>query len=616
MCGIAGIIRFDGGSVNPDSLKAMTSRMVERGPDEEGFFIDGCIGLGFRRLSIIDIGGGHQPIANEDGTLQLVFNGEIYNHNELRHQLVRRGHSFRTKSDAEVLLHLYEDFGVDALNEVNGMFGFAIYDSKRKQTFIARDRLGIKPLVFVRESNQLVFASNASAIRGVIPLALSSEAAVDYLLNAYVPESHSIWAGLTKLPPAHFMIVGDNGEVACRRYWEPTSAPQWTGSIDDACMRLDELLLDAVKLQMRSDVPVGVLLSGGIDSSAIVSYASSIASEPLRTYSVNFQGKSSADANYARKVAEQYGTEHTELMFGPTDTIKTMDEVLSRFDEPIADSAMFPTYAISQVARDSGVKVLLSGAGGDEIFGGYPRYGAPRFASPRWLAEKTPAVLGRPLAALWRLIQPSRGWAASDPSFSWGQCLSGVDYGVLRSLLRYPPDFLRGLRSLKAHYPVGRTNVRIASTYERMLIDLRTYLIGDVLALTDKASMAASVECRVPLLDHRLVEFAFSLPESINLLRGAAKGLFRETLRDKLPADLLCRAKEGFNAPIAVWLDGGGKQIRDELLGAACPLVDGIIDRAKLERLLLKGNVADRSAETVFALFMLNRWCRMQGEAS
>jgi asparagine synthase (glutamine-hydrolysing) len=613
MCGVAGIIRFDGSSVSPELLKAMTSRMIERGPDDEGYFIEGCIGFGFRRLSIIDIGGGHQPIANEDGTLQLVFNGEIYNHIELRDQLVRRGHRFRTSSDAEVLLHLYEDFGVDALSEVNGMFAFAIYDLTRKQVFIARDRLGIKPLVYVREPNQLVFASDARALRGVVPLAISRNAAVDYLFNAYVPEPHSIWAGVTKLPAAHFMVVGENGEVTCRRYWEPPSMSQWAGSIDDARMRLDELLQNATILQMRSDVPVGIFLSGGVDSSAIVSYASSIASEPLRTYSVDFQGKHSADAGYAKRVAQRYGTEHVELLLGPADMLAAMDEMLSRFDEPVADSAIFPVYAISRMARENGVKVLLSGAGGDEIFGGYPRYRPPRFGSPRWLAEQVPAGVSGPLSALWRLIQPSRGWAAADPSFSWGQCVSGVDYEAVRLILRYPADFLRGLGSLKTHYPVGRCDVRSGSTYPLMLIDLHTYLIGDVLALTDKASMAASVECRVPLLDHRLVEFAFSLPEEINMLGGAPKGLFRETLREKLPSDLLWRAKEGFNAPIAVWLDSDGGQIRDELLGATSPLLDDIADRAKLESLIRKGGVADRSAETVFSLFMLNRWCRMQG---
>lgn len=613
MCGVAGIIRFDGGSISPEWLKAMTSRMTERGPDDEGYFVEGCVGLGFRRLSIIDIRGGHQPIANEDGTLLLVFNGEIYNHVELRDQLIRHGHRFRTNSDAEVLLHLYEDFGFDALSKVNGMFAFVIYDYARRQLFIARDRLGIKPLLYVREPNRLIFASDAKALRGVVSLEISRKAAVDYLFNAYVPEPQSIWAGVRKLPAAHFMVVSESGDVICRRYWEPSVAAEWKGSVEDARARLDELLQDAATMQMRSDVPVGIFLSGGIDSSAIVSYAASVSNEVLRTYSVDFSGKYSSDASYARRVADSYETEHVELRLGFADMLAALDEMLLRFDEPVADSAIFPVYAISRLARESGVKVLLSGAGGDEIFAGYPRYATPRVGSPRWLAERVPAVVSGPLAAVWRLIQPSRGWAAADTSFSWAQCISGVDYGAVQLLLRNPEDFLHGLRTLKTLYPVGRGSVRSGSAYPLMLIDLHTYLIGDVLALTDKASMAASVECRVPLLDHRLVEFAFSLPEEINLLRGAPKGLFRETLRGKLPPDLLSRAKQGFNAPIANWLASDYGQVRDELLGAASPLLEDITDRTRLESLLRNGGGAYQSAETVFALFMLNRWCRMQG---
>ena len=613
MCGIAGIIDFGSNTIDSELIKVMTSEMIERGPDDDGYFVDEHCALGFRRLSIIDVAGGHQPIKNEDGTMHLVFNGEIYNHIELREQLIRRGHRFRTNSDAEVILHLYEDFGVDALREVNGMFAFAIYSSARKQVFIARDRLGIKPLLYLEETDRFIFASDARALRRVVPLSVSREIAVDYLFNAYVPEPFSIWSGVKKLPAAHFMLIDGNGVTTMQKYWQPHVNGQWEGPIKEAVTRLDELLEDATALQMRSDVPVGIFLSGGVDSSAIVSYAASVSGEPLRTYSADFHGKHSADASYASRIAKRYGTNHVELSLGLEDMLASMDDMLRRFDEPVSDSAVFAVYAISQQAKRSGVRVLLSGAGGDEIFGGYMRYWTPRAFSPRWLSETAPPQISKPFSALLRLFQRSRGWAASDPALSWAQSVSGIDYGVLHSILRLPTDFMSGLHTLRTGYSIPRFNSKKDLIYPLMLHDLNTYLIGNVLALTDKASMAASVECRVPLLDHRLVEFAFSLPEKINMLGGVPKGLFKEMLSKRLPVDLLGRVKEGFNAPVAVWFNSASTIIRDELLGTTSPILEDIVNRPKLESLLRKGGLSNHGKETIFSLFMMNRWFRMQG---
>ncbi len=613
MCGIAGIVNFGGNAFDSELIKVMTSEMTVRGPDDEGYFVDDHCALGFRRLSIIGVDSGHQPIENEDGTMHLVFNGEIYNHIELREQLIRRGHKFRTNSDAEVILHLYEDLGVDALREVNGMFAFAIYSSVRKQVFVARDRLGIKPLLYLHQNGRFIFASDARALRKVVPLSVSREITVDYLFNSYIPEPLSIWTGVKKLPAAHFMLIDETGETTMRKYWQPPLNDQWDGSIQEAGARLDVLLQDATALQMRSDVPVGIFLSGGVDSSAIVSYAASVAGEPLRTYSADFHGKNSADTRYAREIAERYETRHVKLSLGLEYMLDTVDTMLRRFDEPVADSAVFAVYAISQQAQRSGVKVLLSGAGGDEIFGGYMRYWAPRALSPRWLSENVPPQIRKPFSALLRLVHPSRGWAASDPALSWAQTVSGIDYGLLHSILRSPTDFMHGLHTLRSGYSIPRSKLTSGLLYPFMLLDLNTYLIGNILSLTDKASMAASVECRVPLLDHRLVEFAFSLPEKINMLGGVPKGLFKKCLSKRLPLDLLGRAKEGFNAPVAVWFDSASTIIRDELLGATSPILKDIINRDKLESFLRKGNPSNHGKETIFSLFMLNRWCRMQG---
>ncbi|MBF0340146.1 MAG: asparagine synthase (glutamine-hydrolyzing) [Magnetococcales bacterium] len=616
MCGIAGIFHYDDQSVQMDTLEAMTSRMVERGPDDDGFFVDGAVGLGFRRLSIIDVHGGHQPLQNEDGSLQLIFNGEIYNHIELRARLIARNHQFRTKSDAEVLLHLYEESGVRALEEINGMFALALYDRRRELLWIVRDRLGIKPLFYVEEPLRLLFASDARALRNVVEMGIRREAVLEYLVHAYVPEPRSIWTKVKKLPPGHFLLVTRKHGVVCERYWAPPVKPSWSGSMSQAQEALDELLSDAVKLQMRSDVPIGLFLSGGVDSSALVAYAARHTREPLRTYTIDFLGKQeSEDTRFARLVASQYQTDHVELRLGPDEMLEMMDDALIRFDEPIADSAIFPAYFISRHARERGVKVLLNGAGGDELFGGYARYCPPRFPSPGWMAERLPGALRWAVSSLWSRFQPDRGARAASPVHAWGSTVAGCDLGLLRRLLRNPADYVYALQSLEASFGRGLNEEagHVGYAYDRMRLDLGTYLVGDVLSLTDKASMAASVECRVPILDHRLVELAFALPECINLPKQSAKGLFKMVLAGKVPDEILIRRKEGFNAPVIHWLDHQRSRVYEELFERRVSIVDDLIDPTILERLMAASGKFGRSSVTVFSLYLLNRWCHEHG---
>ena len=617
MCGIAGVVGSDGHPISVATLKSMTDRMIQRGPDDDGFFVDGSVGLGMRRLSIIDLEGGHQPLMNEAGDLQLVLNGEIYNHVELRQQLAARGHSFRTVSDAEVVLHLYEEQGTECLGALNGMFAFALYDSRVGAVWVARDRLGIKPLFYAVTSKCVAFASDVRALRAAYPTDVDPAQVLKYLALGYVPGAESIWRGVRKLPPAHHMWI-ENGRVSVRRYWSVNTLGTWQGSVVDAEKQLEALLTDAIRLQLRSDVPLGVFLSGGLDSSAVVALAAEQLREPLQTFTISFTGKGSSDERFARQVSTRYGTAHVEIAMSATDAATAIDELLPMLDEPIADSAMIPAYWLSKASRAHGTKVLLNGAGGDEIFGGYSRHWPARFASPGWVAERLPAILRNMIAGAWQPFRPDRAARATDVRLSWAASVSGLNLHTARLLLRNPADQAALIATIHDEYG-GLTNGRqhLGFAHARMSLDLETYLPEDVLALTDKATMAASVEGRVPLIDHRVVEFALSLPPGVNFDGGRPKGLLKRMMAKRLPAELLNRAKEGFNAPDAIWLrSDDGIDLAGELLDARTALLDELIDPNCLASMLATVEQRSRSSSMLYALFMLNRWHRTQMEAS
>ncbi|MFZ5875382.1 MAG: asparagine synthase (glutamine-hydrolyzing) [Nitrospirota bacterium] len=613
MCGIAGISAFDGRRISTAELKAMTDRMIQRGPDDAGFFTEGSVGLGMRRLAIIDVEGGHQPLSNEGGDIQLVLNGEIYNHLELRRQLVSRGHVFRTGSDSEVLLHLYEDKGVDALSELNGMFAFALHDSRRQALWIARDRLGIKPLFYAVSREQIAFASDIKALRAVYATHVEPKQVLKYLALGYAPGAETVWHGIRKLLPAHYLWI-EGGKVTLEKYWSLTGIGSWHGSIEEATKQFEVLLQDAIRLQLRSDVPLGVFLSGGLDSSTIVALAAEQLTEPLRTFTICFEGKGSADDGFARETARRYATSHMEIPMGPAEAAAAMDELLPMMDEPLSDSAVLPAYWLSKIARDQGVKVLLNGAGGDEILGGYVRHWPARVGSPTWISENLPQRARRIVAGAWSVFQPHRAIRASDPVFAWAASVSSVNFHAARQLLADPGDYTDMVKAVRSEYGgIVGSPATLGYAYTRMSLDLHRYLPEDVLSLTDKATMAASVEGRVPLIDHRLVEFAFSLPVEINLLGCQSKGLLKRVMVDRLPEDLLSRKKEGFSAPTEAWLrNSRGVDLVGELLGARTPVLDALIDPGALESLLASSRERSRSAGMLFALFVFNRWHRLQ----
>ncbi|GAB3443625.1 asparagine synthase (glutamine-hydrolyzing) [Massilia solisilvae] len=604
MCGIFGIIHFDGAPVRDETLSLMGSRMRHRGPDDEGHWIDGAAGFGMRRLSIIDLEGGHQPISNEDGTIHLVLNGEIYNYRELREELLGRGHRFKTHSDVEVVLHLYEEMGPGCVERLNGMFAVAIYDQPRKRLWLARDRLGIKPLFYRRLHNGLAFASDLASLAAIAPVELDPAALISYLGYSYIPEPDTVYRGIKKLTVAEQMVIED-GQVRASRYWSPDRLSAWTGGVDEAERRLEELLLDSALLELRSDVPVGIFLSGGVDSSAVAALAARVnGAEAVKTFTIDFAGKGGQDAAYAQMVADRLGAEHRVISVDAAEQARALDELLAVLDEPMSDSAIVPTYLLSKKAREQGVKVLLSGAGGDEVFGGYARHFPGRAGSAAWIAHNPLARTAARLA--FQASKPHLAWRVASPARDFAIAISGANLEFLRRGLRDRQQF----DGLLARFEQDFGAARASSALARMRLDLDTYLPNNVLALTDKATMAASVEGRVPLLDHRIVEFAFSLPLHLNPLGGKDKGLFKRVLERYVPREVLVRGKEGFNAPMHEWVEKDPKAIREELLGCAVPLLKDMIDLQVVEAWLDAPERRRPAGESLYALYLLNRWLR------
>lgn len=367
MCGIFGSISIDGDIINDSLLQILSDSMIYRGPDDEGIINKGSWAIGMRRLSIIDISGGHQPISNNNKNIHLVANGEIYNYKELRKDLIKLGYEFKTKSDIEVILHLYIEYGLDAIHHLNGMFAFAIYDENEETLWLARDRLGIKPLYYGWKHDNLIFSSELTGLAKYLNAKVLKESILDYLGYSYIPAPNTIFEGISKLNPGEEMIIS-NGSVKNNIYWKPNTTSSYKGNVNDAAIDLDKLLKESVELQLISDVPLGVFLSGGVDSSAIASYAAKINPNiPLETYTIDFNGKEGEDATFAEEVSKLLGTNHHSIKVDADQQFKSLDELIPMMDEPMSDSAIVPTYMLSKLAREHGIKVLLSGAGGDEI---------------------------------------------------------------------------------------------------------------------------------------------------------------------------------------------------------------------------------------------------------
>ena len=567
----------------------MGEALAHRGPDGGGFYTDGPLGFGMRRLSIIDLKTGDQPMANEDKSVWVVFNGEIYNYRELTAELIQRGHRFTTASDTEVLVHLYEEFGESGVERLRGMFAFAIWDARRRSLLLARDRLGIKPLYYATTPQGLVFGSELKAVvaNSWVGHDIDPQAIAGYLQYWYVADPLSILRAVQKLPPGHTTVVTAGCPAPPRRYWEPTELfrqPRFRITEEAAAEELHHVIAGAVRSHMVSDVPVGAFLSGGIDSTAVVAAMVAEAGSRLKTFSIGFKEAGYDESPFARRVAERFGTEHHELMVDSLD-LDVLERVLDSIDEPFADSSAIPTYLVSRLARQH-VKVVLSGDGGDELFAGYDRYlvdlrrrrtgllgdlglGAPLRAVSGLLPEGAPGKNYLYNISLSR-IERYRDDVSLFPERTLHAFLKG---GVISSR---DSAFMAAVRDGEGLDPLSRLQA----------LDLRTYLPGDILTKLDRMSMAHSLEARVPLLDHILVEYACRLPVNLRIRNGVTKSLLRRTLRDRVPDEVLTRPKQGFAVPLLAWTSKHLPGFFRDRLGNADRLAEVGIDRNAVGSLL------------------------------
>ena len=622
MCGIHGYLRLDGVAAEREPLDAMGSLTVHRGPDDAGVRVEGPCAIGMRRLSIIDVAGGHQPLRNREGTLWLVCNGEIYNYRELRAELESRGHSFLTHSDCEVILPLYREMGDAFVERLNGMFGFALWDSTRQRLLVGRDRLGIKPLYTLHDGRRFAFASEAKALLAMpgVATALNEAALPGYLQLGYIAAPDSLFKGIRKVPPATTIAI-ENGRVSERRYWRiagAIDAHRGVGAwIDDLRAQLER----SVRMQMVSDVPIGAFLSGGIDSSAVVGMMSKHSSGPVRTYSIGFGGSAADDyyneLPYARTIAQRFGTDHHEIVVKP-DVVSLLPHLLWHLDEPIADTAFITTYLVSKFARED-VTVILSGVGGDEILGGYRRYLSGHVhrkfsAMPGWLRQlavrtgrRLPADRHSPLLNVARYAKAFLAAADLAPDERYSAFVQVYPRHEIDGLL------VSGGGKFDDAIRAAFANADSEDALNRMLVvDAETQLPDDLLMLTDRMSMATSLECRVPLLDHELVELTARMPERVKVKGGELKHLMKLALADLLPADILNRRKRGFGTPMGAWLKRDLAPMLRGVLSPSSLAARGLFRPHAVQRL-----IADHGANRVdgtdrlLALMNLEIWSRI-----
>jgi asparagine synthase (glutamine-hydrolysing) len=623
MCGIAGVLYADEArAVDPAVLRAMGQSIAHRGPDAEGFLSDPGLGLVHRRLSIIDLAGGDQPVGNEDGSVQVVFNGEIYNYQALRADLERRGHRLRTHSDTEVLVHLYEDEGERLVERLRGMFAFALWDRPNRRLLLARDRLGIKPLYVYRDAEKLLFGSELKAVlahpgvsRDLDPAGLE-----DYLAYGMIPGARSVFRAVEKLPPAHTLTVraGAWGH-APRRYWQLRFEADHRPGPDEWQEAVRAKVDEAVRLHLIADVPVGAFLSGGIDSGVVVGTAAGMARGPLQTFSIGFAEEAFSELPYARQTADRFGTRHVEEVVTP-DAAQLLDQLTHHFDEPFADSSALPTFLVSRMAG-RGVKVALSGDGGDEAFGGYARYAHDlreatlRHRLPAWVRRGLGPVarawpkadwLPRPLRAKTRLTN-----LALDAAPAYANTLQ-VCRGPLRRRL-LAADIAIGLDGYQpealvcAGYAAAPPGDALAGM---IAADVATLLPDDYLVKVDRASMAHGLEVRPPLLDHELLELTARIPSALKVRDGQTKWLLKRAYRDRLPGDILARPKQGFEIPVDSWLRGPLRDVVETTVLSPRARVADLIDLPTargLYRSHLAG--AGRHGAVLWSLLVLARWC-------
>ncbi len=626
MCGIAGIVFRDGRKPDVELLKRMTSTLVHRGPDGEGHIaLPGC-GLGHRRLSIIDLSGGAQPMANEDERIWVAFNGEIYNFLELRPGLESRGHRFRTHSDTEAILHLYEDHGAEMIPRLRGMFAFGLWDARERRLLLARDRAGKKPVYWFEDGDGLYFASEIKALLTLpnCPREVDPESIDLYLTYQSIPGERTIFRGVRRLPPAHRLTWSPDGEARIERYWAADWSKKTTLSYEDAKRRLRELIVDATRCRLISDVPLGAFLSGGVDSSAVVSAMAECSSEPVRTFSIGFPQKDFDETRYARIVAEKFGTRHEEFVVEPR-ALEILPKLVWHYDQPYADSSCLPTYYVSHVTRQR-VTVALNGDGGDEFFGGYERYRA-LLVNNLYRSMTTPGLRSLVERATEGIPEGSRNRSIPRKvrRFARASQLAPDEFNLSifayfdreRRDALYSPAFRERLGGYDAdryllELTAGPEAMRGADLVDRVLrADTLMYLPDTLLVKVDVASMAVSLETRSPLLDTSIMEFAASLPRAWKVGAFGSKKILKEAHHGILPHAVMYRPKMGFSVPLAHWFRGDLHEYLRGVLLDARSLGRGYFD-ARVVETMIEDHRTGRinHAFRLWALLMLELWHR------
>ncbi len=623
MCGICGKLAFDNEkTISPTLVKEMADSIRHRGPDDEGYYVSGPVGLGFRRLSIIDLQSGHQPLSNEDESIWIVFNGEIYNYQDLRTHLLGKGHVFKTRTDTEVIVHLYEELGPACLEKLRGMFSFAIWDRNAKTLFLARDRVGIKPLYYHLTDNSLVFASEIKAILAdpSVKREIDPELIDRFLTFLYVPGDETLLRGIKKLAPGYYLLVKD-GQITIRQYWDLNFSESSRGkSIEQAEADLLALLSETVDLHMIADVPVGVLLSGGVDSSGVLSLAIDQTDKRISTFTVGFAGKEVADERpFAKLAAEKFGTQHYEMTITAGDFAAFLPKYVWHMEEPVCEPPAIALYYVSKLAREH-VTVLLSGEGGDEAFAGYSNY-----RNLVWLErlKRGGPLLNGALAggislanSLFHLSRFAKYVPLMSHRFPDYYCgrTSNPHRTTGNGLGRvYTPDFLRSVDREHSLGPVRALQARVRgqSTLDAMLyIDTKTWLPDDLLIKADKMTMANSIELRVPLLDHKVLEFAASLPSSHKLHGTTTKFILKKALSQRIPTEILNRKKTGFPVPYESWLRTDLKDMVWNVLMDRRTIDRGYFSKAGIEGLLRTSSNGSDCSKEIFSLLSLELWQR------
>ncbi len=624
MCGIAGVVDAEGlADGDRAAIDAMLDTLRHRGPDDRGAQAFSHAVLGHTRLSIIDLAGGHQPMSNEDGSVWIAYNGEVYNFRELRAELATKGHRFATHTDTEVIVHLYEEMGPDCVDRLRGMFALAIWDEPRRRLLLARDRIGIKPLYVHSDGRRLVFGSEIKAILAApaVPREINPQALLDYLTLYYVPAPKSMFRGIEKLPAGHVLLF-ENGAIRTRQYWDLAFDASLEEDEASLRRRFWQHLSDAVEMRLVADVPLGAFLSGGVDSSSVVAAMAERSDRPVVTNSIGFQEERFNELPHADRIAKRFETEHHRYIVQP-DAVDVVERLTHHYDEPFADHSAVPTYYVSKMARQN-VTVALSGDGGDENMAGYRRY--RDLARQRRIRSLVPSPLQRFLFAPLARLYPSPDWLPWFLRFRSKLALlspMSPERAHFESMAFEQGTTTRRLLSADARSAVGdydsftvfehhyRSAPDADPLTRSLYVDIKTYLVDDILCKVDRASMAVSLEVRVPILDHVFMEFMARIPATLKLRHGQGKYLFKETVRPKVGADIVDRPKMGFSMPLAAWFRGPLRAMFEDTVLVGSSRVRDWIDTTEVRRLWNRHQAHGRWLESqLWALLMLERWAR------